>query len=386
MILYGSTIAATLLAIAGCGYLVAAAISVRRFARRRPPALPVAAPSITILKPLYGDEPGLFDNLASFCKQDYPGQVHLVGGVLDANDGAVSVFRRLQGSYADRDLELVIDATMHGSNRKVCNLANMAARIRHDVVVVSDSDIRVDPGYLSRVVGALQAPGVGAVTCLYYGVPATGLWSRLSALAINAHFLPSVVLGVALRLARPCFGSTIALPRSTLAEIGGFAAFADRLADDYAIGDAVRRRGHAVAIPPFAVAHRCTQMSAHELWRHELRWARTIRGIDPLGYAGSILTHPFAWGLAATVFAAGSNVFVPALAITCAAIAGRAALLRQAARAHGLPAQDYWLLPVRDLLSFIVLIAGLLGRDVSWKGRRYRSLAGGIADSDLAQR
>src|SRR5262249_1533728 len=181
-----------------------------------------------------------------------------------------------------------IHATLLGSNRKVCTLANMAARIRHDVVVVSDSDIRVDPGYLSRVVAALQASGVGAVTCLYYGVPATGLWSRLSALAINAHFLPSVVFGLALRLARPCFGSPIALTRATLAQLGGFAAFADRLDDDYAIGDAVRRRGRGVAIPSFAVAHQCTQTSARELWRHELRWARTIRSIDAIGYAGSI--------------------------------------------------------------------------------------------------
>ena len=382
MFLYASTIAAMLLAIAGCGYIVAAAILVGRFARAPLPAPAAAAPSVTILKPLYGDEPGLFDNLASFCNQDYSGPMQIVAGVLDTNDGAIAVFQRLRTAHPDRDLELVVDATLHGSNRKVCNLANMAARIRHDVVVVSDSDIRVDPGYLSRVVAALQAPGVAAVTCLYYGVAATGLWSQLSALAINAHFLPSVVFGLALRLARPCFGSTIALTRATLAEIGGFAAFADRLDDDYAIGDAVRRRGLAVAIPPFAVAHCCTQLSARELWRHELRWARTIRSIDPIGYAGSILTHPFAWGLAATVLGAASNLFVPALAITGAAVAGRTALLRQVARAHGLPVQDYWLVPLRDLLSFIVLIAGFLGRDVSWKGRRYRYLAGRIADRD----
>jgi len=385
MILYASTLAAMLLALAGCGYLVAATTLV---VRRAHAPLPSSAmmPSVTILKPLHGDEPGLFENLASFCNQDYPGPTQIIGGVLDANDAAIAVFRRLQSAHPDRDLDLVIDATLHGSNRKVCNLANMAARIRHDVVVVSDSDIRVDSGYLSRVVAALQVPGVGAVTCLYYGVPATGLWSRLSALAINAHFLPSVVFGLALRLAQPCFGSTIALTRATLAEIGDFAAFADRLDDDYAIGDAVRRRGHAVAIPSFAVAHQCTQTSARELWRHELRWARTIRSIDAIGYAGSILTHPFAWGLAASVLGAGSNLFVPAVAITCAAIATRAALLRQVARAHGLPAQDYWLVPARDLLSFVVLIAGFLGRDVSWKGRRYRFLAGRIADSDLAQR
>ena len=219
MILYATTLAAMLLAIAGGGYLVAAMILVVRRARAPLPSSAMM-PSVTILKPLHGDEPGLFDNLASFCNQDYPGPIQIIGGVLDANDAAVAVVRRIQSAYPDRDLDLVIDATLHGSNRKVCNLANMAARIRHDVVVVSDSDIRVDPRYLARVVAALQAPGVGAVTCLYYGVPATGLWSRLSALAINAHFLPGVVVGVASGLARPCFGSTIALRRETLIEIG----------------------------------------------------------------------------------------------------------------------------------------------------------------------
>src|SRR5262245_45380716 len=201
MILYWSTVAVLLVASIGCGYLVTAIILVRRAASA--PAGPrlASTPSVTILKPLYGDEPGLFDNLASFCRQDYKGSVQIVCGVSNANDGAVAVFKRLQTSFAARDLELVVDATSHGSNHKVSNLANMVARIRHDVVVVSDSDMRVEPGYLSRVVAALEAPGVGAVTCLYYGEPATGTWARLSALAINAHFLPSVVVGLAFGLA-----------------------------------------------------------------------------------------------------------------------------------------------------------------------------------------
>jgi hopanoid biosynthesis associated glycosyl transferase protein HpnI len=185
-----------------------------------------------------------------------------------------------------RDLELIIDATLHGANRKVSNLINMTPPIRHDIVILADSDIRVAPDYLARVIAALQQPGVGAVTCLYHGVAVSGPWSRLGALFINAHFLPSVVLGLASGLAQPCFGSTIALKRSTLDAIGGFAAFADRLDDDYAIGAAVRERGNVVAIPPFTVAHLCNEASLTELWRHELRWARTIRNIAPLGHAG----------------------------------------------------------------------------------------------------
>ena len=385
MILHWPAVTATLVAIVSCGYIVVAAIVVSLFARRRIPIRPAATPGITILKPLYGAEPGLFDNLASFCNQNYQGDVQIICGVRDPNDRAIAVFKSLQNAYADRDLDLVVDATLLGSNRKVSNLANMAARIRHDVVIVADSDMRVDPDYLSRVVAALEAPGVGAVTCLYYGVPATGIWAQLSALAINAHFLPSVVLGFKLGLARPCFGSTIALRRETLAEIGGFRAFADRLADDYAIGEALHRRSRNIAIPPFAIAHQCTQTSARELWKHELRWARTIRSIDPLGYAGSIVTHAFPWALIAAILDAGSSLFVLTLGMMLAAVASRIALLHRVKRAYGLPPQEYWLVPVRDLLSFVVFIWSFVGRDVSWKGHRYRVFSGRMASAGSAQ-
>src|SRR5262249_15175635 len=265
----------------------------------------------------------------SFCAQNYPGRLQIVCGVQDADDAAIPVVERLRELHADRDIDLVIETKVHGLNRKVSNLVNMAPRIRHDVVVLADSDMRVNPDYLSRVIAALAEPGIGAVTCLYYGVALTGIWARLCALVINAQFLPSVVVGVALGLARPCFGSTLALRRATLAEIGGFKAVAARLADDYAIGEALRARGREIAIPPFAVAHICTQTSLRELWRHELRWARTVRSIDPSGYAGSIVSHALPWALIAALAGAGSAALLPAIGLTIAAIACRMALLRR---------------------------------------------------------
>ena len=215
MILFWWSLAASVLAVVGCGYLITAAILVGRIARGRAPACPAATPAVSILKPLHGDEPGLFDNLTSFCAQDYSGRMQIVCGVQDADDTVIAVVERLREVEADRDLDLVIEGKMHGLNRKVSNLVNMASRIRHDVVVVADSDMRVNPDYLSRVVAALTEPGIGAVTCLYYGVGITGIWARLGALIINAQFLPSVVVGLALGLARPCFGSTLALSRSS---------------------------------------------------------------------------------------------------------------------------------------------------------------------------
>jgi ceramide glucosyltransferase len=382
MILFWSSVTASLIAVAGCGFLIAATILVARAALSpaRPHAL--AMPAVTVLKPLHGDEPGLLDNLGSFCSQDYPGPIQVVFGVQAPGDGAVAVVEHLQKALATRDLDLVIDTKVHGLNRKVSNLVNMAPRIRHDVVVLADSDMRVEPDYLSRVTAALDEPGVGAVTCLYYGVPVAGLWSSLSALAINAHFLPGVVFGSALGLARPCFGSTLALRRQTLGEIGGFIAFVDCLADDYAMGAALRARGRTISIPPFAVAHICTEASARDFWRHELRWARTIKSIDPLGYAGSILAHPLPWALIAALLGAGSTAFLPAIAIAVVSIGCRVALLRQVERAYALPPQAYWLVPARDLLSFILFVVSFFGRDVSWKGHRYRMVAGGSWVSD----
>ena len=376
MIAYWSSIAALLIAIVGCGYLLAAAVLVRRLARAQTPPTPATTPTVTILKPLHGDDAGLTDNLMSFAEQRYAGAMQIVCGVADAHDPAVAVVERLRVS---RGLELIIDTTLHGANRKVSNLINMAPRIRHEVVILSDGDIRVTSDYLARVLAALQQPHIGAVTCLYHGVAASGPWSQLGALFINAHFLPSVVLGLASGLARPCFGSTIALKRSTLDAIGGFAAFADRLDDDYAIGAAVRERGKVVAIPPFTVAHLCNEVSLGELWRHELRWARTIRNIAPLGHAGSVVMHPLAWALGALALTPWSGLLVPAAAATVAAILCRVMLLRSVARGFGLPPQPYWQVPVRDLLSFTVFVASFLGRDVSWKGHRYRLFAGKIA-------
>jgi ceramide glucosyltransferase len=376
MILFWTSVAASAVAVVGCGYLIAAAILVRCFTRDRASSTAVGAPAVTILKPLHGDEPGLFDNLRSFCTQDYRGDIQIVFGVQDPRDGATAVVERLRKLQPDRDVDLVIDTSAHGVNRKVSNLVNMAPRIRHELIVLADSDMRVEPDYLSRVIAALDRPGIGAVTCLYYGLAITGTWASLGALLINAHFLPSVVVGLAFGRARPCFGSTIALRREALAEIGGFKPFTDCLADDYAIGAALRSRGYTIAIPPFAIAHICTETSLRDLWRHQLRWARTVRSIDPCGYAGSLVTHALPWALIAALLGAGSAAALPAVLIAMAAIACRMALLRQVEHAYALPPQTYGLLPACDLLSFAVFVISFLTWEVSWKGRRLRMVAG----------
>ncbi len=214
---------------------------------------------------------------------------------------------------------------------------------------------------------------MGGVTCLYRGVAVSGFWSKLAALAIDAHFLPNVLIGLGAGIAKPCFGATIALHRSRLDEIGGFEAFSDTLADDYAIGAALREKGLRIAIPPLLIENSCSESSFAELWRHELRWARTILTVAPLGYAGSLVTHPLPFALLA--FAAGTPVAGSALAIL--AILCRIVLLHVTTRSHSRALPPYWLIPIRDLLSFAIFVWSFCGRDVAWRGRNYSVRADG---------
>jgi ceramide glucosyltransferase len=194
-----------------------------------------------------------------------------------------------------------------------------------------------------------------------------------------SHFLPSVVVGLGLGLAQPCFGSTIAFKRKALAEIGGLVSVANCLADDYAIGAALRAQGYKISIPPITIGHVCGEMSAQELWQREVRWARTIRSIDPVGYAGSIVTHAFPWAVIAALVGIAPECLGPATAIGAgiASLGCRLVLLRRVERAFGLPPQCYCLVPLRDLLSFAVFASAFFGQSARWKGRRYRFVSDG---------
>jgi ceramide glucosyltransferase len=361
----------------GCLSLIVAAFIAPSFTERQAPA-ERDWPAVTVLKPLHGDEPSLFENLATFCRQDYPGAVQIVFGVISPGDPAIAVVERLRAAFPGKALGLIVDPHLAGSNPKVANLVNMSGRIAHDVIVIADSDIRVEPGYLKRVVAALDRAGAGAVTCPYYGISTGNLWSQFSRLTIDGHFLPGVMIGAHFRLSRPCLGSTVALGRRSLAAIGGFQAFADTLADDYAMGEALALRGEPVSVLPLTVGHVCGQQSFGELWRHELRWALTIRTVDPVGYIGWTVTQPLPLAMLALCLGA---VMAP-LALALAAVACRAAFLMRIERAFGLPPHPYWLIPLRDLLSFATLVAGFVARDVSWRGQDFHLMPEGTLTAE----
>ncbi|MBY0298479.1 MAG: bacteriohopanetetrol glucosamine biosynthesis glycosyltransferase HpnI [Methylobacterium sp.] len=377
------------LAVAGCLYALAAAWLAGRLAHRPGPVLAPGAPrpSVTLMKPLCGAEPNLYENLTTFCRQDYAGPVQVIFGVQTAADPAIAVVERLRAEHPGLRIDLVVDARQHGANRKVSNLINMAGLIDNEIVVLADSDMVVAPDYLERLVAELGQPGIAAVTCLYHGVPASRTaWAQLSGLAIDTQFLPNVLIGTALGLAEPCFGSTIAFRTEALRAIGGFEAVRDDLADDYALGAALVRAGQGgrIAIPNFTIGHTCVDTSLAELWRHETRWNRTIRNLDPAGYAGTLVTHAFPLALIGALVPDSSpqGMMVAALALAC-----RIILCWRVERAFGLLPHAYWLLPIRDMLSFAGFVWCFVSGAVTWKGHDYRVVADGtlIPEPGLAR-
>jgi ceramide glucosyltransferase len=372
------------LAIAASLYTLLSVASLRRFARCKAPVKPWKSPGVSVLKPLYGAEDGLYENLLSFCRQSYAGPVQILFGVHEADDPAAVVARRIvamaragkiEDAPAKLSVELVVDPTLHGANGKVSNLINLSERVENELVVLADSDIKVEPDYLCRLAAALQRPGVGLVTCLYRGMPLAGLWAKLGAMGVDYGFLPNVVTGVALNMARPCVGATIALRRVTLEAIGGFSAIKDQLADDYALGEEVRKRGLNVVLADFVVAHSHSERDFADVWRRDMRWARTIRALDPLGYLGLAVSFPLAWALLALV----ASGFAPAaMILTATALLCRMILQDEVDQRFPGYRHALWLGPVRDLFSFVIFVGSFIPGQIHWRGRDYALGENGI--------
>jgi ceramide glucosyltransferase len=353
-------------------YLIGSTVAALRFARR-----PIVAsdqrPPVSVLKPLHGAEPGLYENLRSFVDQDYPA-MQVVLGVRHSGDMALPVARALMRNRPERNIDLIMDPRAIGSNLKVANLENMLPATRHDIIVLADSDMRVDRQYLDAVTAPLQDQRTGLVTCLYKGAPMGGLWSQLGAMHINFAFLPSALLGEMLSIGGGCFGATIALHRGVLERVGGFARIRDELADDHRLGDAVRELGLATILSPYIVENRLAEPSLKCLWRHELRWARTVRAMAPFGFAGSIVTHTIMLALLAAAAAGFTAISCWLVLVSCLL---RWASARVIARSLALPIGGLWLLPLRDVLSFAVFLGSFCGRSVLWRDQLFRVEPGG---------
>lgn len=358
-------------AVVGCVYTLFATVLVLRWRPVRH-GKPASCPPITILKPLDGSEPDLFARLASLCTQDYPGPIEIICGVQASGDPATEAVRQLQARFPDVPITLHIDSRQHGYNRKVSNLINMAPLARYETLVMCDSDVEVGPGYLAEIVATLEQPKVGAATFLYHGVAADSVASRLAGLAINTQFLPQVVTALRLGLAQPCLGPTIAIRRRVLDEIGGLHAFADVLAEDHAIGRAVREAGFKVAFGASSIGHACFDSGAWAILLRQLRVARTIKFVEPIGYVGTVFAHPLALALVGALLGAGGGGVAVVGALAC-----RLVLCLAVQRVFRLSPQPFWLLPLHDLAAFAIYLAGLAGSRVTWRRYTYRVASDG---------
>jgi len=271
----------TVLAALAMAYTLAAAIAAR--VGRRTPRVhrPTAVPATTILKPLCGAEPALYEQLRSFCEQN-TADLQIVFGVRDAHDPALATVQQLRREFPHLDMQVAVDPAQHGTSSKVSNLLNMMPLVRHDYLVIADSDIRVTPDYIERVIPPLLEEGVGIVTCPYHAAPAPGLWSLLGSLFVNEWFMPSVRVAALAGSRAFAFGATIALRRHTLMRVGGFAAIADQLPDDYRLGELTRRLGLRTVLSEVEV----------ETAVHEASFGGLRGGGDYLRPAGSASRQP----------------------------------------------------------------------------------------------
>ncbi|MFM0068852.1 bacteriohopanetetrol glucosamine biosynthesis glycosyltransferase HpnI [Paraburkholderia aspalathi] len=364
--------------------------AVRRGARARAASVPAAVRAsdslppftnvgVSVLKPLCGAEPRLYENLRTFCDQRH-GHFQLVLGVSSPDDPAIAVVRRLQAAYPMHDIELAVDTRVHGSNLKVSNLINMAERARHDVIVIADSDIAVEADYLDTVAAPLADPRVGVVTCLYVAQGVGGFWPRVGALFINEWFAPSVRVAHAAGSRRFGFGATLALRRATLERIGGFDALKNCLADDYWLAEHVRALGLSTVLSRVMVATDVIEPTFSALWQRETRWLRTIRSVNPLGFAFLFITFPTPW-LVAGAWLTGSLASGPSGGVhlwaalvsgagTAAGFAARMLLHLRSARHERTFWHDLPLVPLRDTLLALQWLAGAFGSHVVWRGAR----------------
>ena len=340
----------------------------RRKKLRQTPLPESQLPPVSILKPLKGVDPGIWENFCSHCEQEYP-QFQLIFGVSDPGDPAVEVVRKLQAKYPNREIELIVCDRVLGANIKVSNLTQMLPVALHEFLLVNDSDIRVPSDYLRQVIAPLADPSVGLVTCLYRGIAAPTLGSRLEALGIATDFVPGVLSARLLEKGLHFgLGSTLAFRRCDLEAIGGFEALLDYLADDYELGRRIAVTGKRVELSVATVVTFLPAYTLRQFFRHQLRWSRTIRDARRWGYAGLLFTFGLPWALATLLAARGAAWAWVLLAMTFAVRLAVGFVSAVFVLDDRLSFSNVFLLPLRDLIAPLVWAASFMGNRIHWRG------------------
>lgn len=356
---------------AALAYLLLALAAVLAFKPEPAPGWGGKSPAMTLLKPLCGLEDGLEQALESFLSQEVASPVRFVFGVSDSADPALALARRVASRHPGRDVHFVADPAVHGPNPKVSNLINMASGGLAPIVAISDSDIVLAPGDLQRAIDSLSPPDLGAVTALYRGRPglAGDRIRDFGAWFLDYWFLPMAVLHARLAPLAVTYGPLTLIRREVLEKTGGLPALASHLSDDAVLGQQVRSAGYRVGFMPVMAETLANDASHAELFDHELRWARTVRGLDPLGYVASVVSHAGPLPLLLLLFPgwlAFAGIAAPVLLRWLLVLA----VSRKFGRADTLPMPGPIGIWLRDCYCFAVWAAGFAVGRVGWRGQR----------------
>jgi ceramide glucosyltransferase len=361
IILIGGTLAAN------AYYLLSIVAGLRFFSRSRPPLDGPLLP-VSIMIPLHGADFKASQNYAELCRQDYP-EYQIVFGVRDPTDSAIPIVERLIADFPERDITLVVSDEVIGQNLKVSNLQNMLKRVKHEQIIIVDSDIRVRRDYLRAVLAPLSDPRVGLVTCLYRAAETPDFASKLEAVGITAEFASGVLMAWMLEGVKFALGSTMATTRTRLEAIGGFHALADYLADDFMLGNLIERDGYEVRLSHHVVETAMHPAGFRGMMRHQMRWGRSTRISRPMGYLGLILTYGTALALLVVAIDRASMFSLFLLASTLIVRLTMGWMIGAHWLGDRILKRYFWLVPVRDVLSFIVWCLSWVGKRVEWRGR-----------------
>jgi len=351
-----------------CALSLASFLRDRRRKLKQAPLPESRLPPVSILKPLKGVDPEIWESFCSHCEQDYP-QFQLIFGVSDPGDPAIEVVHKLQAKYPNLPIELIVCDRVLGANIKVSNLAQMLPSARHELLLVNDSDIRVPADYLRKVVTPLDDASVGLVTCLYRGVASPTIGSRLEALGIGTDFVPGVLSARFLEKGLHFgLGSTLAFRRRDLEAIGGFEALLEYLADDYELGHRIASNGKKIEISAATVTTFLPAYTMRQFFRHQLRWSRTIRDARRWGYAGLLFTFGLPWALATLLTARGAEWAWALLAMTFAVRLTVGSVAAIVVLNDDQFVRYVLLLPLRDLIAPFVWAASFMGNRIYWRG------------------
>jgi ceramide glucosyltransferase len=358
------------LALGPFGYYLLAIIAARRFFRNRPEIRKDFAPPVTVLKPVRGLDREAYENYASFCRQEYP-EFEIIFGVTESSDPAVPVIEKLIQDFPQRKIRLLIGAEQLGSGDKVNKLCRMVREASHDILIISDSDIRVAPGYLYAVAAPFADPQVGAVTCLYRGITDGTLVSEMEALGNTSDFDAGVLSAWQLGGVDFTLGATMATTKERLAQIGGFEALVDHFSDDYELGHRIAALGYRVEVTTFPVFTVFPSQTLAQCFRHQVRWNLTMKHSQPWGHFSLIFTQGLPWAILAAMIA-------PSWGIAAVYLAGYVALRGLMAWTVGvwgvrdpILRKKMYLVPLRDAFAFAVWMTSFFKRRIEWRGSQY---------------